>query len=103
MHRFALLEGEVASLRKANEILSKRRRAKNTRIKRGGPLSFQDGQALVDQKDVNGQIEQEIHENGGRRRRVETRERRCGRCGNTGHNARTCEKDVDTSSEEESE
>ena len=103
MHRLALLEGENVSLQKANEALSKRRRAKKTRIRQGGPLSFQDAQNLIDQKDVIQQIEQEMRENSGRRKRVETRQRRCGRCGNTGHNARTCQEAVDTSSKEDSD
>jgi hypothetical protein len=29
--------------------------------------------------------------------------RRCGNCGETGHNARTCEKDVEESSQSDSE
>jgi hypothetical protein len=103
MHQLALLKGENASLRKANEALSKRRRAKKTQIRKGGSLSFQDGQDIIDQRDATQQMEREIRENGGRRKRVETRERRCGRCGNTGHNARTCQEVVDTSSEEDSD
>lgn len=102
MYRLALLEGENASLRKANEALSKRRRAKKTRLRQGGSLSFKDAQDLIDQKDVVQQLEKETRENSGRRKRVETKERRCGRCGNTGHNARTCQEDIDTSSESES-
>ena len=42
MHRVALLESEVSSLRKANEALSKRRRAKRTRVQLGGSLAIQD-------------------------------------------------------------
>lgn len=101
MHRLALLEGENASLRRANEALSKRRRARKTRLRQGGSLSFQNAQDLIDQKDAAQQIENETRENSSRRKRVETRERRCGRCGNAGHNARTCQEDVDISTEED--
>ena len=103
MHRLALVEAEVATLRKANEALSKRRKAKKTRIRQGGALSVQEGRDLVAQNDVGQQIEGEMRENGGRRKRTETKERRCGRCGNIGHNARTCQKDVDIISEEDSD
>jgi hypothetical protein len=42
MHRVAILESENTSLRKANEALSKRRRAKRTRVQLGGSLAVQD-------------------------------------------------------------
>ena len=42
MHRVAILESEVSSLREANEALSKRRRAKRTRVQLGGSLAVQD-------------------------------------------------------------
>ncbi|KAJ6436060.1 Glycoside hydrolase family 43 protein [Purpureocillium lavendulum] len=59
MHQVALLRAEVSSLRKANEGLSKRRRAKKTRIRLGGSLTIQDAQDLVDQKDLDEQIQKE--------------------------------------------
>jgi hypothetical protein len=46
---------------------------------------------------------QEMRVRGGRARSVETRERRCGTCGNGEHNACTCKVDVDTSTESDSE
>ncbi|EAQ86209.1 hypothetical protein CHGG_07462 [Chaetomium globosum CBS 148.51] len=48
MHQVALLQSEVSSLRKANEALSKRRRAKKTRVQLGGSLTVQDAQDLLD-------------------------------------------------------
>ena len=48
MHQVALLRTEVSSLRKANEELSKRRRAKKTRLRLGGSLSIQDAEDLLD-------------------------------------------------------
>jgi hypothetical protein len=48
MHQVALLQAEVSSLRKANEALSKRRRAKRTRVQLGGSLTVQDAQGLLD-------------------------------------------------------
>jgi hypothetical protein len=46
MHQLALLKAENQSLRQANETLSKRRRAKKTRLRQGGSLSQQDAEAL---------------------------------------------------------
>ena len=90
MHQFALLKAENQHLRQANEVLSKRRRARKTRLQQGGTLSQQVVQELQDERDVVQQVEQEIRASSGRKPREETRARRCGKCGGTGHNARTC-------------
>ena len=48
MYEVALLRSEVSSLCKANEVLSKRRRAKKTRVQLGGSLTIQDAKDLLD-------------------------------------------------------
>ena len=48
MYEVALLRIEVLVLRKANEGLSKRRRAKKTRVRLGGSLTVQEAQDLLD-------------------------------------------------------
>ncbi|PQM43465.1 hypothetical protein VC83_09592 [Pseudogymnoascus destructans] len=103
MHQLALLKAENQNLRQANEVLSKRRRAKKTRLQQGGSLSQQVAQELQDERDVVQQVEQEIRASSGRKIREETRARRCSKCGGTGHNARTCQIVIDTSEEEDSE
>ena len=102
MHQLALLKSENQILRQANEELSKRRRAKKMRLRQGGPLSVQGGQDLQDENNVALQIREEERAGSGRKPRTETRARRCGKCGETGHNARTCENDGETSGEEDS-
>jgi hypothetical protein len=52
MHQVALLQLEVSLLHKANEALSKRRRAKRIRIQLGGALTIQDIQDLLDQRAI---------------------------------------------------
>lgn len=91
MHRVALLEAETSALRKANEALSKRRRAKKTRVRLGGSLTVQDAQDLLDQKDLDEQIKKEERQSGGRGRGARTKAPRCSNCGGTGHNVRTCQ------------
>lgn len=103
MHSVALLKDRVALLEEANHTLSKHRRARKTRVRQGGSLTVQDGQDLLDQKDVEQQVQQEMREGRGRAKRVETRERHCGICGKPGHNARTCQEDVETTKEEDLE
>ena len=65
MHQVALLRSENASLRKANEALSKRRRAKTTRVQLGGSLTLQGAQEALGQRDVGGEGVQEMQPEGG--------------------------------------
>ena len=46
-HENTLLSAEVRTLRAANEALSKRRRAKKTRIRQGGALTVEDAQDII--------------------------------------------------------
>lgn len=103
MHKLVLLQDEVASLREANRTPSKRRRAKKTRLRHGGTMTLENGQDIAEEKEVVREAEKVRRAESGRKKRVETRERRCGRCGNTGHNARTCQEDVDSTSESDAE
>lgn len=103
MHEVALLRAQVRAFKAANELISKRRRAKKTRLRTEGSLSVQDARDLREQMDVDSQVKDEMQARGGRKARVETRGRRCGVCGQTGHNARTCTVDVETSEEEDSD
>jgi len=91
MHQVALLREEVSSLRKANEGLSKRRRAKKTRIRLGGSLTVQDAQDILDQKDLDEQIKREERQSSGRVGAARTKAPRCSNCGGASHNVRTCQ------------
>jgi hypothetical protein len=103
MHKMAMMQAEIRDLRSANEALSKHRRASKTRLRQGGVLSLQDGQDLQGQRDVAQQVMQETRAGDGRKPRVETRARHCGNCGETGHNARTCQIVIETTEEDGSE
>ena len=100
MHEVALLRAQVRGLQAANELVSKRRRAKKTRLRAEGSLSVQEARDLKAQTDVDIQVKDETKVQSSRKARVETRSRRCSMCGQPGHNARTCIIDVDTSEEE---
>jgi hypothetical protein len=91
MHQIALLRSENQILRQENEALSQHRRAKKKRIREGGNLTIGQGRDLYGQTQVDMQLEEESRRNGGRKRKSETKERRCGVCGKTGHNARRCQ------------
>ena len=93
----ALLQSEVSSLRKANEALSKRWRAKRTRVQLGGSLAVQDAKDQLGQKAAVGEVAQEKEQDGGGAGGGRTRVRCCGVCGKPGHNARTCQEAAEAS------
>jgi DDE superfamily endonuclease len=101
-HEITLLSAEVHTLRAANEALSKRRRAKKARIRQGGALTVEDAQDIIAQKDVDEQVRRDVRAVGGSRGEGQPSGRRCRTCGKAGHNARTCQEDVDTSSASDS-
>jgi hypothetical protein len=53
--------------------------------------------------DVDAQVVAELSRNGARGRAERPGGRRCGVCGKSGHNARTCQVVIETSGEEYSE
>ncbi len=53
-HEMTLIHAELRTLRKANEALAKRRRAKRTRLQAGGALTAEDVRALIAAKDAGG-------------------------------------------------
>ena len=66
-------------------------------------MDLKDGQEEAEEKEGIREAEEVRRAESGRKKRVETRERSCGRCGNNGHYARTCQEDVDASSESDAE
>ena len=91
MHKVALLRSEVSLLCKANEALSKCRRAKKTRVQLGGSLAVQDAKDQLGQKAVGREGAQEMQPDGGGAGGGCTRVQSCGMCGKPGYNACTCQ------------
>jgi hypothetical protein len=96
-HEMALLRMEVRDLRDANHILSRRRREKKTRLRNGGTIIVEEGQALIDQKDIDSQVAAEWSRRGGQARSVQLGLRHCSACGKAGHNSRTCQAKIEAS------
>jgi len=90
MYKIVLVEACVRELEDANVVLSKRRKAKRRYIQTGGPLTVQDVAVILDDKDIQEQLEEEIRDMSGRTRRTVAGLRHCSTCGKIGHNARTC-------------
>lgn len=102
-HKMTLMTAEITNLRKANEALSKRRRAKKTRVRLGGALTIQDGLDEIARKEAERLGGRNRAENGRDDGSSAPRQRRCGRCGKTGDNSRTCKEDIESSLDSDSE
>jgi hypothetical protein len=103
MHEVSLLRSENKVLRSEMHILSRRRRAKKARLQEGGSMVVAQGQLQRSRLEVVVEIKQERLRNGGGESSAPATRRRCGVCGNVGHNARTCQIDISSSEEEDSE
>ncbi|KAK1837443.1 transposase [Colletotrichum chrysophilum] len=102
-HAAALMEEELRHLREANTALSKRRRAKRTRLQDGGALDGSQAREVMAEKGVVEEEGCEQEENEGSSKRRRTGLRHCGICRKTGHNARTCPEAVEINSSSDSE
>jgi polyhydroxyalkanoate synthesis regulator phasin len=100
MHEVALLRSEVQILRQSNEALSKRRRAKRTRLQNRGKMTLDEGRDAIDQMDASRQVVAESSGSRGQGGLVRPKERHCRMCGKTGHNVRTCQVVIEISEEE---
>jgi hypothetical protein len=66
-------------------------------------MTVEEASQVIDQMDINTQVVAELSKSGGQGRSGRPGSRRCGICGKTGHNARTCQVVIETSGEEYSE
>ena len=96
-HQLTLLSGRLKILEQANEVLSKRRRAKRTRLQDSGPLTGEDASRLMREKGVGVEDghDEGVEEGSSKRRKVGVR--LCSVCCKTGHNIRTCPEAEDVS------
>jgi hypothetical protein len=77
MHKMALLQTEIAELRKANTLIRKQRKAKKTRIRLKELFNLQNVQNLQNQKDITQQIQQKMRGNGAGSNRGQSRQQHC--------------------------
>lgn len=98
-----LMEARVRELEEANAALSKRQRAEKARIQTGGPLRMSDATDILADRNVQAQLEEEMRSGSGHTKRHTAGLRHCSSCGKTGHNSRTCQKDVTMSDQSDSE
>jgi hypothetical protein len=93
-----LTQQEMAGLRKAVEIATEVKGRKRKYIQTAKTLTVGEIADLIAKKDSSRRVE------GGEPAKKVRTQRRCGRCGETGHNARTCAVEiVDPSDSDKSE
>jgi hypothetical protein len=98
-HKLVLAQQEIAELRAANEAASRRKSHKRKRIQREGTLVVEEGQRLTALKEFGARSDGKKQKKRVRAEGGELSQRRCRRCGEGGHNARTCKNKVEEVSE----
>jgi len=90
-HKMTLLTAEVRTLRTANEALSKRRRAKRTRVQQGGVLTIEEGSDILARKNAMKEVKANTRVLRGGLNTDLPSTKRCDFCKKPGHNTRTCQ------------
>ena len=97
------MRAENTTLQAINNELSRRRRTKKRRLQEGGSLTLQDAQELGVQINPRSQIEVVTEQSGDRTNPSPAPRRRCGLCGEHGHNVRTCQNGEEIPKDSDSE
>ncbi len=92
-----LIQKHIRTLEEANCTINKRRKAKKIRIQQRGIFNIQNANALLNVREMDVQLEEEIRANGCNRSGSRTIIQRYGNCGEPGHNAYICKKDEEMS------
>ena len=102
-HKITLLRAENRTLRQANEALSKRWRAKKTRIREGGALRIEDTRDIIARREAEEQVRRDKRSREGNQSEGQSTARHYSTCSKTGHNAQTCKKNINILSSIDSE
>jgi hypothetical protein len=101
-YEIIFLSAEIYIFRVANKTLSKRCRAKKTRVCQGDAFIIEDAQDIIAQKDMDKQVQHNIYAAGGSQREGQPSRRRYRTCGKASYNTRACQEDIDISSASDS-
>ena len=102
MYKQVLIINKIAKLRATIETITKRKSRKRKYVQYQGTLTVEEGSQLAAAEGGGGQEGDAESSKDGRAVDTAPQKRRCGHCGKTGHNARTCQVKVSESSESES-
>lgn len=97
LHQNALQAARITELEEQLAVMTKRKTRKRKRIQQGGTIEYGEAAAQVAVEASVAAMQSKKAHGGGDQERAQPALRRCGNCGETGHNARTCKKDVEAS------
>ena len=98
LHENVLIKARVRELEEQLAAVTKRRGRKRKRIQTGGTLDFGAGASQVAESSSAGRTTSKKARGEGSQERALPGQRHCRTCGRTGHNSRTCQKDVEEDS-----
>ena len=98
-HKLVLAQQEIAKLQAANEAATRRESHKRKRISAEGALTVKEGLLLTTLNEFGAHSDGKRAKKQVRVRLGEPSQRRCRRCNQTGHNARTCKQEAEVVSE----
>ena len=99
LHQNALLATRNHELEEQLAVMTKRKSRKRRRIQQGGTMEYGTAAAQVAAEASAGPQRSKKARGGGDQKPAQPAVRRCGNCGRTGHNARTCKVDTEASTE----
>jgi hypothetical protein len=98
LHQNTLLAARNHELKEQLAVMTKRKARKRKRLQHGVTLKYGSAAVQVAAKASTATQRSKKTCDGGDQERAQPALRRCGNCGGTGHNARTCKKDTEKSS-----
>jgi hypothetical protein len=101
LHQNALQAARISELEEQLAVMTKRKTRKRKQIQHGGTMEYGEAAAQVATAASVAAGRSKKARGGGDQERAQPTVRRCGNCGGTGHNARTCKKDTEDNSESE--
>lgn len=99
LHQNALQAARIHELEEQLAEMTKRKSRKRKRIQQGGTMEYGTAAAQVAAEASAAPQRSKKARGGSDQEPAQPALRRCGNCGRTGHNARTCKKDIEVSSE----
>jgi hypothetical protein len=99
LHQNALQAARIHELEEQLAVVTRRKARKRKRLQHGSTLEYGEAADQVAAKASVAAERSKKARGGGDQERAQPALRRCGNCGGTGHNARTCKKDTEASSE----